>query len=95
MDDPFDFYVMEVPDGTALSGEVTFSSPQESTVIRIYNSETGDRIVNDVFTNETTKEFVFAINPGSLPSGTYYIRLFFWSVAAYDHEYTLMGALLL
>ena len=88
-DDPFDFYVIQIPDGSTLSGQMTFSSPQESTVIRIYHSVSGARIVDDVFTNDVTKQYVFTVNPGDIPSGTYYMRLFFWSNAAYDHDYTV------
>jgi len=44
-DDPFDFYVAEIPEGAEISGTITFSSPQVSTVLRLENTGTGERII--------------------------------------------------
>jgi len=88
--DVFDFYKLEIPEGADVSGTISFHSPQESTVLRVYYyaGETQVRILDDAFTHEDYYEFTVHIPAGSIPATTYYARVFFWSAAAYDHEYT-------
>ena len=88
-DDPFDFYMLEIPADSDVSGSIMFSSPERSTVLRVEHSNTGTRIINDRFTNEQVHEFTVNVPQGGIPAGTYYARVFFWSEAAFDHEYTL------
>ena len=88
-DDPFDFYVAEIPEGAEISGTITFSSPQVSTVLRVEHEATGTRVIPDWSTNEARSEFSVPITPGDIPGGRYIIRVSFWSDTAYDHEYTL------
>jgi len=88
-DDPFDFYVAEIPEGGEASGRIIFSSPQVSTVLRVEHEATGARVVPDWSTNDERLEFTIPIPAGAIPSGRYIIRVSHWSDAAYDHEYTL------
>lgn len=89
--DSFDFYRLDIPEGGEVSGSITFNSPQESTVLRIYyyDGDTQIRILDDAFTHDGYYEFTVHIAAGSIPAATYYARVFFWSAAAYDHQYTL------
>jgi len=88
-EDPFDYYVMEIPAGDNVSGEVIFNSPVASTVLRIWSADTGIWFVSDIFTNNEVHEFTIEVPPDTLPGGRYYARVFFWSNTCYDHEYTL------
>lgn len=87
-DDPFDYYVLEIPEGAEVSGKISFSSPQASTVLRIEHADTGARLINDAFTTDNKHDFEVAVAKGKLAAGTYYARIFFWSSSAYEHEYT-------
>lgn len=87
--DVFDYYTLDIPQGASVSGDITFSSPQRSTVLRVWHADSGTRIVNDIFTNDTTHDFTVPISLNNAPGGTYYARVFYWSEAAFDHEYTL------
>ena len=87
--DVFDYYTLNITQGASVSGDITFSSPQRSTVLRVWHAASGVRIVNDIFTNDTTHDFTVPISLNNAPGGTYYARVFFWSDAAFDHEYTL------
>jgi hypothetical protein len=89
-DDPYDYYVMEVPSTLFFSGDIIFSSSQVGTVIRMYKGDTGERIIDDVFTNEATKQFNLHIFLTDEPWGIYYVRIFHWSNADYDHDYSLV-----
>jgi hypothetical protein len=92
-DDPFDFYTFTISQGGDFSGQVSFSSLQASTVLRLFNEQTNEKIIDDLSTNDTTKQYSINISPGELSPGTYIIRIFFWSAAAYDHDYTLTASL--
>jgi hypothetical protein len=85
--DPFDYYVLEIPNGTDVEGEITFSSPQEATCLRIESSD-GLTLVNDIYTTSEIDEYTIEVPSGYVPAGTYYARVFYWSYADYDHEYT-------
>ena len=88
-EDPYDYYVLDIPAGDDVYGEIIFYSPVTSTVLRIWSADTGIWYVSDIFTNDEVSEYTIEIPEGALPSGTYYARVFFWSNACYDHEYTL------
>ena len=68
-DDPFDFYSFEIPEGAVNSGTISLSSPQVSTVLRLENPDTGERIINDWSTNDTRDSFIFEIDPDELEPG--------------------------
>ncbi len=89
-DDLFDFYTITIPDGSDVSGTVTFSSPQESTVLRVIRESTLENVIDDISTNDTTNSYDIPISKGTITPGKYYFRISFWSSAAYDHDYTLI-----
>lgn len=88
-EDPYDYYMLEIPTGDDVFGEIIFYSPAASTVLRIWNADTGTWYVSDIFTNDEVNEYTIEVPQGTLPSGTYYARVFFWSNACCDHEYSL------
>ncbi len=86
--DAFDYYMLVIPGGTDIEGEITFSSPQEATCLRIQSAD-GLTLVNDIYTTSEIHEYSIEVPSGYVPAGTYYARVFYWSYADYDHEYTL------
>ena len=88
-DDPYDYYYFEIPEGADVAGDITLESPQVATVLRVADDDTAERIIDDWSTDETRTSFTFPIGSGVLAPGRYLIRVFFWSSAAYDHQYTL------
>ncbi len=87
--DPFDFFTIDIPDDSEISGTLTFSSTQPSTVLRVYNGLTKERVVDDKPTTDTVKSYNWTLDTDTLEPGVYFFRVFFWSAAAYDHDYTL------
>ena len=88
-DDPFDFYVLRIAEGDSVSGSISFSSYQASTVLNIGRAESGKMFVEGKATTEDNLQFTIDVPQGKLPPGTYYARVSFESGADYDHEYTL------
>ena len=87
-DDLWDFYAFDVVDGSHISGMITFATEQSGTTIRIMDPN-GELLVPRMGTSDGQRTLWIPIDEGALIEGTYYIRVGFWSAAAYDHQYTL------
>ncbi len=88
-DDPYDFYVLRIAEGDRVSGSISFSSYQASTVLNIGRAESRKMFVENRATTEDNLQFTIDVPAGKLPPGTYYARISFESGADYDHEYML------
>jgi len=87
-DDLWDFYAFNVAGGSDISGMITFTAEQSGTTIRIMDPN-GELLFPRTGTSDGQRTLWIPIDEGALIEGTYYIRVGFWSAAAYDHQYTL------
>ncbi len=92
-DDTWDYYYFEVPEGSDISGMITFAAEQSGTTLRI-DGPPGS-IFPERGTLDAERTFWIPIAAGTLTPGTYYLRVGFYSSRAYDHQYTITNDLTL
>ena len=84
-DDQFDFYSLVISPGQDVSGDITFTSPQTGTVLRLLGTA---GVIFEQGTTDAKHTLNVPIASGSLPADTYYARITYYSAYAFDHEYT-------
>ncbi len=85
--DPWDYYSLDVPSGSSITGKITFSTDQTGTTIQV--SGPSGVLFPTKGSTDTQKQINVPIQT-ALPAGKYYLRVGFYSSYAVDHHYTIV-----